>query len=51
MSFQTKDTWYTHAGIPCTAPCDASKATFVIGEHDNVQLIHKATGERVIALR
>ena len=51
MSFQTKDTWYTSYGVPCTEPCDPSKATIMIGEHENVQLIHKATGERVTALR
>lgn len=51
MCFQTKNAWYTAAGVPCVEPCDSSKATFEISEHNNVQLIHKATGERVIALR
>lgn len=51
MCFQTKDTWYTSSGVPCKEPCDPSRATFTIGEHDNVQLIHKKTGEQVIALR
>ena len=46
-----KDTWYTRAGVPCKEPCDSAKATFNFSEHDNVQLIHKATGQQVTALR